>query len=407
MEELKLNIALEQSKVNCEEIFNVNKIDNAITTLKSNLHTLRTKLSESIKFISKAKWFEYGERSNKFFLNLNKSWKKKKLIARMKDGVEEWVGQKEVSNGIINFYGKLYASEPTIQEPENDFYKHCPKLSEENTKYMDKNLTMAELHRALLTCKDSAPGPDGIPYVIYKKFWNITGPIIINAWEHSLVTNKLTLSHSESAITLLPKDGKDTQDIKNWRPITLSNCDSKIITKALAMKISKTLDSIIDPSQTAYVPGRAVSDNLRLNFFFKKYCKEKNINSVLISLDAKKAFDSVDHEYINMTLQAYGFGENFIKTFQVLYSNITARVLVNGFTTEPIQIKRGVKQGDALSCAIFIICIDPLLRNINKNSNIKSIQINREKNFMYKAAAYADDISIICKKRKRKYSTSF
>jgi hypothetical protein len=163
------------------------------------------------------------------------------------------------------------------------------------------------------------------------------------------------------------------------------------------MKISKTLDSIIDPSQTAYVPGRAVSDNLRSNFFLKKYCKEKNINSVLISLDAKKAFDSVDHEYIKMTLQAYGFGENFIKTFQVLYSNITARVLVNGFTTEPIQIKRGVKQGDALSCAIFIICIDPLLRNINKNSNIKNIQINREKIFMYKAAAYADDISIICK----------
>ncbi len=397
IEELKLNIALEQSKLNCEKIFNVMKIDNAIFALKSKLHTLGTKLSESIKFISKAKWFEYGEKSNKFFLNLNKSRQKKKLISRMKDGNDEWTGQKEVSDGISKFYGKLYTAAPTIEEPENDFYKHCPKLSEENTKYMDENLTITELHRALLTCKDSAPGPDGIPYVVYKKFWNIAGPIVMNAWEHSLITNKLTLSHSESAITLLPKEGKDTEDIKNWRPITLSNCDSKIITKALAMKISKTLDSIIDPSQTAYVPGRAVSDNLRSNFFFKKHCKGKNINSVLISLDAKKAFDSVDHEYIKLTLQAYGFGEKFIKTFQVLYSNITARILVNGFTTEPIQIKRGVKQGDALSCAIFIICIDPILRNINKNSNIKSVRINRDKNFMYKAAAYADDISIICK----------
>ncbi len=128
---------------------------------------------------------------------------------------------------------------------------------------------------------------------------------------------------------------------------------------------------------------------------------------MLISLDAKKAFDSVDHEYIKMTLQAYGFGENFIKTFQVLYSNITARVLVNGFTTEPIQIKRGVKQGDALSCAIFIICIDPLLRNINKNSSIKSIQINRDKNFMYKAAAYANDISIICKNESKSIQQVF
>jgi len=67
-------------------------------------------------------------------------------------------------------------------------------------------------------------------------------------------------SHYESAITLLPKEGKDISDIKNWRPITLSNCDLKIITKALSIKFYKVLDSIIDVSQTAYVPGRSVAD---------------------------------------------------------------------------------------------------------------------------------------------------
>jgi hypothetical protein len=56
----------------------------------------------------------------------------------------------------------------------------------------------------------------------------------------------LTASHSDSAITLLPKEGKDTKDIKNWIPITLSNCDSKIITKALALKMSKVIDDMID-----------------------------------------------------------------------------------------------------------------------------------------------------------------
>jgi hypothetical protein len=84
-------------------------------------------------------------------------------------------------------------------------------------------------------------------------------------------------------ITLLPKDGKDTKDIKNWRPITLSNCDSKIITKAIYMKTYKVLESIIDPSQTAYVPGRSVADNLRSNFLYKTHCRRKNIDAVLIS----------------------------------------------------------------------------------------------------------------------------
>ena len=206
-------------------------------------------------------------------------------------------------------------------------------------------------------------GPDGIPYSVYKKYWKIAGPVILDSWIYSVEKQCLPPSHYESAITLLPKEGKDTSDIKNWRPITLSNCDSKIITKALSIKVSKVLDSIIDVSQTAYVPGRSVADNLRSNFFFRNHCVKKSIDAVLISLDAKKAFDSVDHRYIEDTLRAYGFGLGFINIFKVLYKDISARILINGFQSESIKIERGVKQGDALSCAIFIICIDPLLRN--------------------------------------------
>jgi hypothetical protein len=249
----------------------------------------------------------------------------------------------------------------------------------------------------MATCKDSMPGPDGIPYLVYKKFWKLTGPIILDAWNYSILTGNLAPSHVESVITLLPKEGKDRRDIKNWRPITLSNCDSKIITKAISIKMSKDLDLIIDKSQTAYVPGRSVMDNLRANFYMKGKCKKKKINSVLISLDAKKAFDSVDHSYIRKTLEAYGFGEHFIKTFQTLYKDISARILVNGFTTEPIKIERGVKQGDALSCSIFIICIDPLLRNLNSNSSIEEIKTRSGEERSFKAAAYADDISVVCK----------
>jgi hypothetical protein len=96
------------------------------------------------------------------------------------------------------------------------------------------------------------------------------GPIILGAWKHSLNTGNLPPSHLESVITLLPKEGNDIKDIKNWRPITLSNSDSKILTKAISLRTSKVLDSIIDTSQTAYVPGRSVADNLRSNFFLQK-----------------------------------------------------------------------------------------------------------------------------------------
>jgi len=326
---------------------------------------------------------------------LNKNRQKQKLINKIRKNNEEFSGQEEVSKCIKDFYTDLYKKQQTTQEEDEAFYVNCPKLPEKEKKFMDESLTLADLQAAMATCKESMPGPDGIPYIVYKKFWKQTGQIILDAWNYSILTGNLAPSHVESVITLLPKDGKDKRDIKNWRPITLSNCDSKIITKAVSIKMSKVLDLIIDSSQTAYVPGRSVMDNLRANFYVKGQCKKKNTNSVLISLDAKKAFDSVDHSYIKRTLEAYGFGEHFIRTFQILYNDISARILVNGYTTEPIKIERGVKQGDALSCSIFIICIDPLLRNLNRNKEI--VEIKTRAGAGFKAAAYADDISIVCK----------
>jgi hypothetical protein len=140
-------------------------------------------------------------------------------------------------------------------------------------------------------------------------------------------------------------------------------------------------------------------DNIRCNKFLKVYCKKNNIGASLVSLDARKAFDSVDHGYIDEILYQYGFGTNFRNYFKILYNRLTARILVNGFLSEKIDIERGVKQGDALSCAIFILCIDPLIRNLNKNSKIKPITITSKLSkitIQHKASGFADDVSVAC-----------
>ena len=396
LEELKIKI-LEEFTNHQHLNDKINVVDIAMRTLKTKLMQLRTNLSNKLAFKSKVKWFEYGEKSNKFFLNLLKSRQNQKLISTIRNGERVYRGS-EVTEGVREFYKDLYAAKPRQNFENDNYYVNCPKLTKEQANVLDNKLTATELFSALKTCKDSSPGPDGIPYVVYLKLWKIAGPIILNAWNYSIDKQILPTSHYESVITLLPKEGKDSLDIKNWRPITLSNCDAKIITKALANKVSKVLDTIIDPAQTAYIPGRAVSDNLRSNFFLKTHCRQKKLESVLISLDAKKAFDSVDHKYIEETLKAYGFGNGFINIFKLLYRNITARILVNGFLSESLNIERGVKQGDALSCAIFIICIDPLLRNINSSKDVKSIDIKYNKEIInFKGAAFADDVSVICK----------
>jgi hypothetical protein len=119
--------------------------------------------------------------------------------------------------------------------------------------------------------------------------------------------------------------------------------------------------------------------------------EENIVDAVVISLDAKKAFDSVSHNFIKITLRKFGFGDNFIKVFETLYTDLKANVLINGWKSELIRICNGVKQGDALSCILFILCIDPLLRNIENNKAIPRVT-NHENDKIF---GFADDINAV------------
>lgn len=84
--------------------------------------------------------------------------------------------------------------------------------------------------------------------------------------------------------------------------------------------------------------------------------------------------------------------------------------MINGFKSEVININRGVKQGDALSCALFILCIDPLIRNIKENPVIEGITLKSKLNNVseeFKVSGYADDIAIICKSNSHSISAVF
>ncbi len=125
--------------------YNSDKIDKAATAIKSELTRLRTKFSNDLKFYTNAKWFEYGEKSNKFFLNLNKNRQKQKLINKIRKNNEDFSGPEEVSKCIKDFYKDLYAKQQTTQEEDEAFYVNCPKLPEKEKKYMVESLTLTDL----------------------------------------------------------------------------------------------------------------------------------------------------------------------------------------------------------------------------------------------------------------------
>ena len=259
-------------------------------------------------------------------------------------------------------------------------------------------IDLHELSETLGTSSDSAPGPDGIPYSYYKALWRHAGPVLIDAWNHTMDTGSLAPSHKVSYLKLIPKAGKDMKLLNNWRPITLSNCDHKLITKVYARRMGDAVQTVIAGRQTAYLKGRLINDNIRsLIATINLTNVEEELDGILVSLDAKKAFDSVEHSYIRKCLARFGL-DSFIPIFNILYSDLRSDIIVNGKILTGYKILRGVKQGDALSCILFIICMEPLLRNIEMNVQIEkltSITVGD----LPKAYAYADDVNAVVKNK--------
>ena len=124
-------------------------------------------------------------------------------------------------------------------------------------------LTVDELKHALSTCTDSAPGLDGIPYSFYQKFADILLPYLLQSWDYARETGQLPVSQRRSCISLLPKKDKNLEHLTNWRPISLSACDLKIITKAYSIRMKNVIPDILHEAQAAYIPGRDISFNNR------------------------------------------------------------------------------------------------------------------------------------------------
>ena len=108
------------------------------------------------------------------------------------------------------------------------------------------------------------------------------------------------------------------------------------------------------------------------------YTKRYQIEGRLISIDFKKAFDSVSRDFLFRTLSAFHFGPSFSQWIQTFYNNISSCVLNNGFSTAPFEVQRGVRQGEPLFSYLFIIVLEILTITIRSNKNVQGIMVDGE-----------------------------
>ena len=373
----------------------------SIGVAESNLAAAQKKETDRIIVNSRSNWHEQSEKGTKYFMSLQNKRQAASYINKITlDNGVEISGPNEIRSEIHKYYKGIYENEQDevdINEMRT-YLTDLPQITADQSRTLESDITLGELETALKTCgtTDTSPGPDGIPYAVYKKFWKILGPELLKSWLYSNEVGKLSPDQRYSVITLIPKPGKDASKINNLRPISLTNTDVKIITNTLTNRFATIMPDIINEYQTAYVKGRQITDN---NYMIDKLIKTYEIlgeDAFLVSLDARKAFDSVSHVYMLEVLKAFGCGANMVKTVKTLYTNLISSVMVNGFKTAVFGILAGVKQGDALSCILFVLCMEPLIRKIQNNVRIETINVvspTTRVEVKPKVFAYADDLN--------------
>ncbi|KAI3364781.1 hypothetical protein L3Q82_000909 [Scortum barcoo] len=254
---------------------------------------------------------------------------------------------------------------------------------------------MQELQAALQNMQGrKSPGIDGLTVEFFKAFWDILANDILDVFNESLASGSLPLSCRRAVIALLPKKG-NLQDIKNWRPVSLLCTDYKLLSKALANRLKEAMEQVIHLDQTYCVPGRSMVDNIYLIRDVLEVSSSLGINTGLISLDQEKAFDRVEHNFLWKVMERFGFSAGFTAKIKVLCSDIESVLKLNGSLCAPFRVRRGVRQGCALSGMLYALSLEPLLNKILCTSIQGLILPGCGGNIVL--SAYADDLIVLIK----------
>ncbi|UYV76846.1 hypothetical protein LAZ67_14002175 [Cordylochernes scorpioides] len=231
--------------------------------------------------------------------------------------------------------------------------------------------------------RGKAPGWDGLPCELLVAFSeDFFAEALARVFAASRLRGALPPSTRRSSICLVPK-ARGGRGLDGYRPVALPSADYRVLAAILHRRLKPHLRTLVPECQTYAVPGRSPSWNIAMVTDAIEEATALGSPLAVMGVDLESAFDSLDRGFLESLLTSLRLPPAFMAWINILYAGADATIRVGGFHTTAFPLLNGLRQGCAVSAALFSIATGPLLRRLELTLGVGNV------------IAYADDIVLL------------
>ncbi|GKA92513.1 putative RNA-directed DNA polymerase [Tanacetum coccineum] len=212
------------------------------------------------------------------------------------------------------------------------------------------------------------PGPDGYSAAFFKEAWDIVGPDVSKAVKEFFTNGILLKELNHTIIALIPKVTTPMR-INDFRPISCCNVLFKCISSIISNRMKGALQDLVSINQSAFVPGRRISDNILLTQeLMHNYHLDRGVPRCAFKVDIQKAYDTVDWTFLHAVLVGFRFHPRMIGWIMECVTSTSFSISINGSLHGYFKGKRGLRQGDPMSPYLFTLVMEVLTLMLHRRA---------------------------------------